>query len=628
VPLEIARKEYINTLISCGMAPKTEIIPVTEAAGRMTSEAVYARISSPDCNASAMDGVALVAKTTAGASEETPVALNSGQYQRVNTGDPLTGGYDAVVMTEDVTDSRDGTIRICGEAAPWQNIRQIGEDICAGEMVLPSFSLISPAAVGAMITCGISEVPVVKRPVTGYIPTGDELVSSSHGMKAGDVRESNSAIFTAMIRGWGADTVTYPVVRDDYDEISAALKKALSECDVVILCGGSSAGSKDYSASVIADVGAILFRGLAIKPGRPVILGHDGAKPVLGAPGNPVSGIIVVEQLIRPIIGYLSRVSPEQPEYTDAVLSKPVVSALSYQEFIRARLGYVRGRLMASPLNRGSGVVTSFVKADGIIEIPQDVEGYSRGDIVSVRLLRPESELRRSILAIGSHDPLLDELSDLLRVRYGDISMGSAHVGSMGGLLAVRRGEAHIAGTHLLNEESGEYNISFIKKVIPKGGVRLIECVMRTQGLILQKGNPEQISGVTDLTRGGLRYVNRQKGSGTRILIDYLCRRDGVDASCISGYDREEYTHTSVAALIAAGSADAGLGIYSAAKLYGLDFIPVCREQYDLLIPDHAWDLQIIRRLLDVLKSDAFRQRLDEMGGYTVESPGTERWRA
>jgi putative molybdopterin biosynthesis protein len=265
------------------------------------------------------------------------------------------------------------------------------------------------------------------------------------------------------------------------------------------------------------------------------------------------------------------------------------------------------------------------MKADGIVEVPQGVEGYESGVTVSVRLLRPEDELRRCIVAIGSHDPLLDELSELLRVEYGDISMGSAHVGSMGGLLAVRRGEAHFAATHLLDEDTGEYNLSFVRRYFPKGGVRLVECVKRTQGLILQKGNPGGIKGVADLAREGLRYVNRQKGSGTRILIDYLCRENGIDTSAIYGYNREEYTHTSVAALIAANSADAGLGVFSAAKLYGLDFVPLCEEQYDLLVPDHAWDIPMMQKLLEVLKSEKFRQRLDLLGGYVAEAPGEVR---
>ena len=625
IPLDKAKREYMETLVQNGMAPKTESILVTEAAGCVTAGPVYAVICAPHYNASAMDGIALSAKLTFGASETTPVSLAADKYVHVNTGDPLPDGCDAVIMIEDVIECGSGQINLYEAAAPWQHIRQIGEDICAGEMILPSFSLVSPAALGAMIAGGVSEISVIKRPVVGIIPTGDELIPPTSDPKEGDILEINSAIFSAMLREWGAETVTYPIVGDDLDNIRDALTASLMECDIVILNAGSSAGSEDYAAEAIADVGKVLYHGLAIKPGKPAILGYSGFKPVLGVPGYPVSGIIVIEQVLRPIIDYLCRNKTEQHRFVDAVLSKSAVSTLKYQEFVRVRMGYVNDRLIASPLSRGSGVVTSFMKADGIVEIPQGVEGYESGESVRVRLLRPEDEFRRSIVAIGSHDPLLDELSELLRLEFGDISMGSAHVGSMGGLLAVRRGEAHLAGTHLLDEETGEYNLSFIRKFFRGGGVRLIECVKRTQGLILQKGNPKSIAGVADLDKNGIRYVNRQKGSGTRILIDFLCRENGVDVSGIYGYDREEYTHTSVAALIAADSADAGLGVFSAAKLYDLDFVPICQEQYDLLIPDHAWDLPLVQMLISVLKSEAFRQRLEALGGYITENPGEVR---
>jgi len=476
-----------------------------------------------------------------------------------------------------------------------------------------------------MIAGGVSEVLVVSRPVVGIIPVGNKLVPPATDPKEGDVLEVNSAIFTAMLRDWGADAVTYPIVSEDVAVIRAALETALEECDVALLYAGYSSDGEDYTAEAISGVGKVLFNGLAIKPGKPAILGHSGAKPVIGVPGYPVSGIIVIEQLLKPVIESLSRSSQGADRCADAVLSKAVVSSPEYQEFIRVRMGFVGERLIASPLGRGSGIVTSFMKADGIIEAPQGVSGYDSGTSVSVRLLRSEDELRRSLVVIGSHDPLLDELAELLRKEYGDISLGSAHVGSMGGLIAVRKGQAHIAGLHLLDEQTGWYNASFVRKVMPKGGVRLVECVMRMQGLILRKGNPLRIAGVADLARGGLRYVNRQKGSGTRILIDHMCSMNGIDTSEIYGYDREEFTHTSVAALIAAGSADVGLGVYSAAKLYDLDFVPVCQEHYDLLIPDHAWDLSMVQKLLCVLKSDAFRQRLEAMGGYAVDKPGAIR---
>jgi len=622
IDLDKAREEYLRTLINNGMKPQSEMIPVTEAAKRQTSKAVYANINAPHYNACAMDGIAINAKLTFGASETNPVELKPEDFKYVDTGDLLPSEYDAVVMIEDAIATNDGCIKLFETATPWQHIRQIGEDICAGEMILPSFSIITPAALGAMIASGVTEVSVIKRPKVGFIPTGDEIVPPTSKPKEGEILEFNSVIFSAMLKEWGAEAITYPIVKDDAALIKSALKTALKENDIVLLGAGSSAGREDYSATAISEVGTILYHGIAIKPGKPAILGYSGNKAVMGLPGYPVSGIIVLKQLVLPIIEYLSSSEPEQKTQVSAMLSKNIVSTLKYREFVRVRLGYVGDKMIASPLSRGSGVVTSFMRADGILEIPQGVEGYDSGASVQINLLRKEKELKQSIVIIGSHDPLIDELSDLLSISNKNITINSSHLGSMGGVLAVRKGEAHIAGTHLLDEETGEYNKSFIDKLIPKGGVMLVRCVKRKQGLILPKGNPKRITGISDLAKEGIRYVNRQKGSGTRILIDYLCGKENIDTSEIYGYDREEFTHTSVAALIAAGSADVGLGIYSAAKMYDLEFIHICDEDYDLLIPDHAWELPKIQALINELKSDKFRKRLDKLGGYILENPG------
>jgi len=627
LPLEEAREAYLARLRENGFAAGTEAVRVQDACGRVTAKPVYARICAPHYPASAMDGVALSASVTFGASETTPVTLSEGQYTAVDTGDPLPDGCDAVVMIEDVVRAEDGAIRLYAPAAPWQHVRQIGEDICAGEMILPSRREITPAAIGSMLAGGVLEVEVLRRPVVGIIPTGDEIVPPTADPGAGDIIEFNSSIFSAMLAGWGAAAKTFPIVPDDLEKIRAALDEALSCCDAVLLNAGSSAGREDYAAEAVALAGEVLCHGVAIKPGKPAILGVQGAKPILGVPGYPVSGILVLEQFLRPLLDLWYGRAPLESETREAVLSRAVVSGLKYREFVRVRMGKVGGRLVAAPLSRGSGVVSSFMKADGILEIPQGVEGYEAGSAVPVRLLRPEAELSNTLVAIGSHDPLLDEVADLLHRQNPALFMSSSHVGSMGGIMAVRRAETHIAGIHLLDEADGRYNVSFVKKYFPKGGVRLVECVGRSQGLMLPAGNPKQIGSIRDLRAPGLRYVNRQKGSGTRILIDYLCKREGVDPAGIYGYDREEFTHTAVAAQIAAGTADAGMGIYSAAKLYGLDFLPVCVEQYDLLIPDAAWDTPVVRSLLEVLQSGAFRARLEALGGYRLDRPGRVRER-
>ena len=622
VPLEQAREEYLKLLTANGYGSESETVAVQNACGRITAQAVYAHISAPHYAASAMDGIAVHAKDTFGATETTPVRLTPAQYVVVDTGDPVPEGCDAVIMVEDIVREEDDTVTIYGAAAPWQHIRQIGEDICAGEMILASHMEVTPAAIGAMIAGGVMRVDVIRKPVIGIIPTGDEIVAPCADPKPGDILEFNSSIFSAMVEGWGAEAKMYPIVPDRFDAIRDMVAKACDECDIVLLNAGSSAGREDYSVAVVRELGEVLYHGVAIKPGKPAILGCRGKVPILGVPGYPVSGIIVVEELLKPLVNAWHHGSGQTAQIVTATLTRPVVSGLKYEEFVRVRMGYVGDKLTASPLSRGAGVVSSFMKADGILVVPQGTEGYEAGEEVQVRLLCSLEKLKNTLVVIGSHDPLLDEVADMMHVANPSVYMSSSHVGSMGGIMAIRRGEAHAGGCHLLDTETGVYNISFLKKYFPNGGIRLVRCVGRQQGLMVAKGNPLGITSFADIAKEGVRYVNRQKGSGTRVLMDYLCQQNNVDPADIYGYEREELTHTSVAAQIAGGSADAGMGIYSAAQIYGLDFLPICIEEYDLIIPDHAWDLPVVQQLLATLKSDAFKEKMLAMGGYTVDHPG------
>lgn len=623
--LDEARARLLGELSGRGAAVGSEDVASAEAAGRVTARAVMAKVNAPHYTACAMDGIAVCAADTFGATDTSPAVLAPSQYDVVDTGDPLPDGRDAVVMVEEVVRADDGSVTLAAPATPWQYVRQIGEDICAGEMIMPSGTIISPSAVGAMLAAGVTSVSVKRRPVVGFIPTGDEIAPPSDSPEPGRVMEFNSAMFVSMLRGWGADTKVYDIVRDDLQKIVTSLRTALDECDIVLLGAGSSAGRDDLSAEAIGSVGDVLIHGIAIRPGKPAVLGAAGSKAVIGVPGYPVSGAIILDQIVRPVIEQLLGVCGASATQADAVLAHSVVSGLKYREFVRVRLGVVGGRLIASPLARGAGVVSSMMKADGMMEIPRETEGLEAGARVRVSLLRPLSEIERTLIAIGSHDPMLDEIADMIRRANRDMFMSSTHVGSMGGVMAVKRGETHIAGIHLLDVEDGSYNISHIRRYIPEGGVRLVECLGRTQGIMIARGDPKGVGGLAGLSKPGVRYVNRQKGSGTRILFDHLLSREGISPDSISGYGREEMTHNSVAVQIKGGSADAGMGIFSAAKLYGLDMIPICTETYDLLIPDAAWDLPAVRMLIDILRSDEFRARATELGGYAVGAPGTVR---
>lgn len=622
VPLGEALKTFLAFLEERGTTFRTEEIAVCDALDRVSACAVYARLSSPHYTACAMDGIALRAARTFGATETTPVFLGEDNFIRVDTGDPLPDGCDAVVMIEECVETDSG-ITLRSAAAPWQHIRQIGEDISAGDMILPSYTAIEPAQIGAMLAGGVMRMEAIAKPRVGIIPTGDEIIPPGADPKSGEIMEFNSAVFSAMLRRWGAEGIVYPVEPDEPKKIEQALRRAADECDMVLLCAGTSAGRDDGTVSAIRALGEVCVHGIAIRPGKPAVLGAVGTKPIVGVPGYPVSGIIVLEELVKPVIDLLLMREREMPETVCVRMGRKLVSPLKYREFVRASLGFgADGGLTAAPLGTGAGVITSVTKADCLIDIPQNSEGYHAGERAHVRLLKPVDRIARTVRILGSHDPLIDEAADELRRQDIRAYVGSAHVGSMGALLALGRGEAHLGGLHLLDETDGSYNVSYIERFIPGGGVALIECVRREQGLMVAKGNPLNIRSVADLTNEGLRYANRQKGAGTRVLLDYLLKQNSLSARDISGYEREEPTHTAVAAQIAAGSADCGLGILAAARMYGLDFVPVCKETYDFLVALDAMETPQVRAFLRILSSEGFLRRLDALGGYSYDQPG------
>ena len=633
ITLDEAIAMFVAALDESGAELAQETVSTVESLGRITAQPLYAHMSAPHYHACAMDGIAVPARVTFGATSTTPVTIAAADYVVVDTGDPLPDGCDAVVMIENVVypegctqmDLGQCDVRVFEASTPWQHVRQIGEDICAGEMLLTSHVRIEPAAMGAMLAAGVQEVAVLAKPKVGIIPTGDEIVPPSADPRPGDVLEFNSTIFSGMIEQWGSVPITYPITPDDPEALEAVLRRAVGECDIVLVNAGSSAGRDDYTSRIVSQVGELLCHGVAIKPGKPAILGIAGTTAIVGVPGYPVSGIIVVEQLVAPLIAHLTHCGAGDRQRVEARLARPCTSPLKYREFVRVRLGSVQGNLVATPLSRGAGVVTSFVKADGIMEVPQNCEGLEAGETATVHLLRPLADIENSLVVMGSHDPLIDEVAQLVHLHHPGMSVASTHVGSMGAIVAAKRGENHCGGIHLLDESSGTYNDSYLARHFPKGGVRQVECVYRQQGLMVAPGNPLGITSLASMQERGMRFVNRQKGSGTRILNDYLCAQEGVDPARIYGYDHEEYTHTAVAALVQSGAVDAGMGIYSAAKMYGLAFVPICEEQYDLLVPDYAWDTPMVQALLEVLSSDEFRERIESLGGYRLDKPGRVR---
>jgi len=286
------------------------------------------------------------------------------------------------------------------------------------------------------------------------------------------------------------------------------------------------------------------------------------------------------------------------------------------------RLGRVGGSLVASPLPRGAGVLTSLVRADGILVVPADVEGCHAGDEVEIELLRDLRQIDRTIVAIGSHDLILDLAASTLRSSDPGVTLASGNVGSLGGLIALRDGLCHLAGSHLLDPESGEYTLPYIDRLLVDRQIAVVRLVHREQGLLVARGNPLDVHGIRDLTRRGLRYVNRQRGAGTRVLLDFELAREGIDPAGISGYTREEPTHLAIAAAISADRADCGMGVLAAARAFELDFVPVTREPYDLVLELESLELPALEPFWQLLESPAFRAAVEQLGGYDTAEMG------
>ncbi|MBE6773833.1 MAG: molybdopterin biosynthesis protein [Ruminococcaceae bacterium] len=615
IPLSEAKERFFSLVCHSLETLKAENVETFLSAGRVTKNALYAKICSPHYNASAMDGISVKARDTYGASENTPVVLSKEQYTVVDTGDPIPDNHDAVIMVEDISEDEKGNVTIYSAVHPWQNVRQVGEDICMGDMIAPSLTVVTPSLCGAILAGGITHFEAVKRPVLGIIPTGDEIVPPTENPGKGDIIEFNSSIFSSMVKEWGGESRVYPIVKDKKDLLEAAVKKGTEECDVLLILAGSSAGRDDYTCEIIKNLGTVCVHGIAVKPGKPAVLGKIGEVPVVGLPGYPVSAIVIMENIVRDLVYRMGGLAVPEKKKVKAVLGKRIVSSLKYHEFVRVTLGKVGESFTAVPLMRGAGVVTSFTKADGILEIPQDSEGAEQGEEVEITLLKSADEISTSLIVTGSHDPMIDEIKDIMKKRGYPFTLSSSHVGSMGAINAIKSKSAHLGGIHLLDTQSGEYNKSYVEKYFPDGSAKLYKGVGRIQGLMVRKGNPLDIKDFSDVTR--CVYVNRQLGSGTRILCDYLIGKYGIDKAKLEGYRNEEFTHTAVAALIASGNADCGLGIYSAAKMYGLDFIPVSTEKYGFLVNVKAESDEAVRAFFEILESDELKERLTQMGGYS-----------
>ena len=650
IPLPQAQARFQQAIHDAGLwrVLGTELIPLDEnSLGRVTAGPIWAKISSPHYHASAMDGFAVRAITTNGALPSQPLLLRIGsEAEYVDTGDPLPGWANAVIPIENVESLDElghitaeirgpASIRIRSSVAPWSHVRPLGEDIVATQLVLPSGHILRPADLGAIAAAGHQEIKVARKPKVAILPTGTELVPIGSQLKAGDILEYNSLVIAAQIKSMGGESTRFPITKDNFELICERVQEAAQVHDLILLNAGSSAGAEDFSAKVVEKLGQLLVHGVAVRPGHPVILGtidhgrltkesvHGTSMvPILGVPGYPVSAALTIDIFVEPLIAHWLGRRPNELQTELATVTRKIVSPAGDDDFIRVAVGKVGNKLLAAPLSRGAGVITSLVQADGLALIPRGTQGLDAGEQVTVHLYRSKTEIEKTIFCIGSHDLTLDLLSQFLAEQ--DRRLASANVGSQGGLIALRRGEAHLAGSHLLNPDTGEYNISYIRQYMPNMPVKVVALVGRDQGLMVKRGNPKGIKNLEDLVSPNIQFINRQRGAGTRVLLDYQLKLLAIAPERIVGYSQEEYTHLGVAAAIASGRADCGLGIAAAAQALNLEFIPLFQERYDLVVPRQGADSDdLLAPLFGLLSERRFREAVSQLPGYDVSVMGT-----
>jgi len=620
----ISKEEALRRILSA-IEPLRgeEEIRAPAAVGRVTSRPVIAARSNPPFTSAAMDGYAVSFEETLDADLASPLSLSKEKALRVNTGDPMPTATNAVIMVEDV-EEKSTEIVIRKPASLWQHVRLTGEDIIEGDMLFPANYRLGILDVGLLLAAGIKELPVRRRPKLLIIPTGSELVDiygqEDGGLPPHGLIDFNSFTLTALGEEMGFDVTRTEIARD-----SGHLKAILSACipthDVLVINAGSSAGTEDFTESLIREFGRLIFHGVAMMPGKPAMFGLIEGKPVFGIPGYPVSAVVSFKAFLK--TAYERLCGARASEWTvECATPYSLPSTIGVEEVVRVRLFAKGGRYYAYPLPRGAGVFSSLSRADGLITIPENVEGYSAGATVRAVLLRPEDELTHRLNVVGSHDLSLDVLRDMIKTRSPGTDLVSAHVGSLSGIMAMQKGVADLVTTHILYEQEKVYNIPAIKRYLADKAILLVHVARRMQGLLVSKGNPKAISGLNDLGRKDVKFVNRQSGSGTRILLDMMLKEGGIDPRSIQGYDREEATHTAAAILVKEGIADTSLAIHGVSRIFQLDFIPLVEEEYDLVV-DREFSLDPrFALLVELLASPEFASRLEGLGGYSTEQSG------
>lgn len=622
--LEEAKAIWNNFLST--IEPKKETIPVKESLNRITASPVQASRSAPNFNASAMDGIAVSSEDTAGATEREPITLKGNQFKYVNTGNLIPEGYNAVIKIEDIN-QLDSGIKIFKSVSPWHNVRTIGESVMKGDQILTSNQKLKAYHIGALLEAGVFEVEVYAKPVLTVISTGDEIVSPESSPEPGQYVDFNSTMVKEMAEEAGGEINFYGVVSDEEKALKAAINQATQSSDLVITIAGSSAGSKDFTASIVEEKGEIFVHGVEIQPGKPLLLGAIENVPFIGLPGFPLSCLHAFENFGTMAVKALQKDSADADNYIQAKVKRKLASKPGRVEYVRVNLSFEKSQTgqedfpIAVPRRRGSAVMKSQAQADGILEIPADREGLAVDELAEVKLLYPENYLKDNLVLAGSNDPLLDYLQELLITSAQKIKLRLQSRGSQAGIHALIRGEADLTTAHLLDPETGEYNLSYLDQIAEEP-LELLTLAWRDQGLYLSPDSQLCLKNINDLKNKDITFINRQQGAGTRILFDYQLNQSNIKPAEIKGYDREEYTHAAVAQAVAVGSADTALGIRAVAKAFGLNFIPLFSERFELIYPTRLAEDYRIKKIKEIIKSNRFQEYLTEQTGYDLKDTG------
>lgn len=623
VPLEEAQERWINELEFQKITPLTppETISVKESRGRVTAEIIYAKVSSPHFYMSAIDGMTVKSSDTFLASE-TPIKLKIGkQAIFIDTGMPIPEGFNAVIPIDEVKFHSVEIMEISRPANPWQNIKPVGEDLAAKEVIIPNNYLIRSLDVGAMLTGGVTSLKVREKPKAGIISVGEELVSPGNPLKVGQIYESTSYILSNLATEYGALPRIYKACKKNKANIKARIKTILKEVDFLTIIAGKSEGTK-LLAEIISEMGDLILFGVNSKPGQSVCAGIIGNKCILGLPCYPVSTFISFELFAKPVIYKMLGIKFSNRETIRAILGREINSPEGIDEFLRVKIGLIDSKIVAVPISRGADILMSLVEADGIIKIESELTNVSMGSEVMVELLTAKENLKNNLLIAGTHDICLDIIGNTLLKNTPAVCLYSSNVGSHNGIKAIKEGNTHLAGIHLFDLETGEYNVPTVKKMLKNIPIILVNLFHRHLGLIVKKGNPKKIKDLHDLIRDDIKFINRNFTSGTRVVIDYFFAKLGINKEGINGYKDEVYNHMSLAAAISSGSADVGIGILAAARSLKLDFIPVIPERFDIIVPKIFLGNKNVQAFLQLLETKEFKKEVSALGGYDLTYTG------